>query len=336
MTTDHHQASSHAGESDESGAPSESLGYARLAKRISAITTNCLLTAIVLIAGLGFGRQVLKWWAGDGEEPVAASRAAQGTDGLGDPARLHVLQFGDQTWSLRRQSIFGDKRAAAIALRANCREVVRQGGWPTDRPPKSERELLSRLAASEPVEQESAAWRLYELDEAFPMVVGTRRPADEADRPASKRVSATADRIVTWGLAIPDGADAWTVCTFQPESSSGEKAGGLSEIPLPPECSRTLAMRVAGGGAILAFEGPPRPKRWIEFYNDWFSTHNWKAAGSWQHLGSGWHGRFSTPGSGPAGSVDVHFGTGGRGRSIGLIMTAPSPRRKGPKEGGDP
>jgi len=104
--------------------------YAQIAKRISTCTTNCLLTAVVLVAGPGLGRQILAWWKADDGGPNAASSLAGLSDGLGDPSRMHILQFGDQPWSLRRQTIFGDERSATMALRASCRDVIRQARLP--------------------------------------------------------------------------------------------------------------------------------------------------------------------------------------------------------------
>ena len=50
-------------------------GFAGLAKRISAWTTRGLLTLMVLVAGLGFGRQVLKWWAADAADRTGYRRS---------------------------------------------------------------------------------------------------------------------------------------------------------------------------------------------------------------------------------------------------------------------
>lgn len=299
--------------------------YAQLAKRISSYTSKCLLTAIVLVAGLGFGRQVLRWWAADESDSSAAYPPAQVPDGLGDPSQLHVMQFGGQPWSLRRQSISGDKRAASAALRASCRGVVREGRLPDDKPGGAENELLDGLVERDPVEREPGRWRLYELDEAFPMVIGTRPTAPPAEGSARKNLVGAGSRVVTWGLAVPAGPDTWTLCTFQPEPPAGGGVFDLPEIPSPPECTRTLSLRVAGGTGIVAFEGPRHAETWTDFYDRWFAGHNWKAVGRWRRSGSAWHSRYTAPGEDPAASVDVHFGADGRGRFTGVLMITPSP-----------
>lgn len=296
--------------------------YARLAKRISSITTDCLLTAVVLVAGLGFGRQVLRWWAAEPAEPAAAPRPVEPADGLGDPSRLHVFQFGDQPWSLRRQSVSGGRQAAAAALRANCREVVRGGRLPDGKPGEAEGKLLSRLAATDPAEQEPGKWRLYELQGAFPMTVGTRPRAAAGHRPG-KNLAPPGHRVVVWGMALPTGPDAWAVVSFQPEVAPGRRAAPLQEAHVPPECRRTLSVQVAGGGAMLAFEGPQSAKSYISYYDRWFAAHNWRKAGAWERFGAAWHARYVPPGEAPTGSVDVHLSSDGLGRCTGLLMTTP-------------
>jgi hypothetical protein len=304
--------------------------YARLARRISATTTNCLLTAVVLVAGLGFGRQVLRWWAADPDDSSGASRPDETFDSLGDPRRLHTLQFGDQPWALRRLSITGDRQAAGTALRVACRDVVRQDRLPDQPPAPAESNLLSRLVTRAPAEQEPGKWRLYELTEVLPMVVGTRPQPAAADAPPGKNPAAMNDRVVVLGVALPMGPEAWTLFSFQPGGPVGQPIAGLPAVPVPAGCRRTLSMRVAGGGAILAFEGPQEPSTWISFYDGWFATHHWRTAGGWQESGARWHARYTPPAQEPAASVDVHLGSDGPHRSTGLLMLSPFASGRGP------
>ena len=286
--------------------------FAHLARRISSVTTNCLLSAVVLVAGLTFGRQVLRWWADDPAERIGTVPAVDDVDGLGDPWRLHVVQFGDRPWSLGRQSIAGDKTAAAAALRAACREVVQQDNLPDVPDSGAVADFLPRLEASEPIEQQPGQWRLYAFDEVVPMVVGTRPrgrpgsrtngggPSVKGTAPSASRESgqspgdpaAAAQRVVVWGMAMPMDGETWTVFTFQPDAAVGLASDGLPEVPLPDGCRRTLSMRVAGGGATLAFEGPQGPEQWTDFYDRWFAVYNWKAEGGWQRFGQKWYARY--------------------------------------------
>ncbi len=323
-------------------------GFGRLARRISAITTNCLLTAIILIAGLGFGRQVLRWWAADPAESGAALPPA-GVDALGDPARMHVMQFGDQSWSIRRQAITGDKPAAVTALRANCRQALTEAGKKGSGlfyrngpkgashkrlltpfcPGKAERELLARLTTQKPVQQESGKWRIYELSEAFPLVVGTRANREVGEQPVDSASHSSHQIMATLGLAIPNGPQAWTVYTFQPESRSERAKATQKDVPLPPGCRRTLALRVVSGGTTVAFEGPRRAKSAVEFYDEWFSAHGRGAVGGWRHYGNQWNGRYHYTDRGVDRCVDLHLGGDGHGRLTGLIVVTPVAPEKG-------
>lgn len=321
---------------DDKLRPPQGRGYARLAKRISSVTTKCLLTALVLVAGLAFGGQVLRWWAADTRAPQAASTAADALHHLGDPTRMHEMHFGDRAWSLRRQSIAGNKQAALAALRAGCREVL-SGDLPPDRQPgEAESGLLGQLAKQKPVEEAEGKWRIYQLDQAFPMVLGTRPREDAADSQTQGPQSGPASRVAAWGMAIPNRERVWTLYTFQPRSHRSPRLVDVPDVPMPPECTRTLAITVAGGGATLTFEGPRPAKSWIEFYDRWFRSHNWEAAGEWRRSGGGWHGRYRSPTKSGAATVDVHFGPDGRGRLAGMVLVSGSgERQSGDRQSGD-
>jgi len=296
--------------------------YAQLARRISGYTTKCLLTVMVVIAGVAFGRQVLQWWSAPGADCEAFMSDLPAADGLGDPSRLHVLQFGDQPWSLRRQSISGDRQAAAAALRQCCREVVRHGHPPDDEPAEAEREFIEQLAGVDPVEHEPGLWQLHELKESFPIVVGLRSVDRPADTPGANLAGVEA-RVVTWGLAIPAGPDAWSLCTFQMEPIDGAVKGHMLDVEPPTGCTRTLSIRVAGGGGLMGFGGEADAQSAAAFYDRYFARHNWKAARQWRCSASSWHARFTAPGAAPAASVDVHFGPDTGGRLVGLLMITP-------------
>ena len=162
-------------------------GFATLARRISVWTTNSLLTLLVLVAGLGFGRQVLKWWAADASPPPGGSAVALTGDALGDPAQLHTIQFGDASWSWSRQTVAGDKHRMIERLRAACRDVLNAKVQPATAPEKSpspsEQKFLDFLSATKPVAESPGQWRVYEFAEAFPMAVGLVRATSTPHAP---------------------------------------------------------------------------------------------------------------------------------------------------------
>jgi len=284
-------------------------GYRRLAGRITAWTSKGLLTAVVLVAGIGFARQVLFWWADDAPASNEGLLASKAAEGLGDPARPHILQFGDQPWTVRRQSVAGDRQRASAMLRADCRQVVRRRSLPDLPAAKAETEFLARLRSQEPVEQEPGRWQLYEQDDAFPMAVGVRQGLVPPSR-----------RVVTWGLALPTDTDAWTLYTFVPAGASETRPAKLAELPLPPLCRRTFSMRVVGGSGVVAFDGTGSPHDWTDFYDRWFERRNWRKTALRRGPGSTWYGQYTAPQGAVAASVDIHLRTDGGGRTRGLLM----------------
>ena len=255
MAADHDEAGERvAGEANSVG-PARPSGYAALARRITAWTTNSLITLVILIAGVGFGRQVLRWWAADTPPPAALPSSA---DALGDPWQPHLLHFGKQPWAIRRQSIAGNRAAAAAALRHACREAIETALPPSKPPTETESRFLASLGRLKAAEESPGKWQLYELPNGFPMVVGTtgsqksnvaqdsrrRKPTirgnSGSEPPASAggndfnsltvtKLAEMPRRVVIWGLAVPVDADMWSTYTFQPESNAGQPSSTIME-----------------------------------------------------------------------------------------------------------
>jgi hypothetical protein len=294
---------------------------APLARRICDWTSKGIVTGVILVAGLAFGRQVLVWW-GEGDQ---ADRGTAGStlpgDGLGDEAVEHEIRFGSQVWSMSRQAIAGAAPAANAALRKKCREVI-ASGWIDDSPPgPQERRLLASLAAKTPVEAEGGRWRVYQFDDAVPMVVGVRQTGARPNPPGGGRVAETDLRVVSWGFGVPDPAGGWTLYTFTGASPAG--GSGEEPVSLPPGCTRTLSMRVAGGGAIVAFCGPRQPETWKACFDQSFRQRGWTPDGPWQARGERWFSRYREGSAPGAGATDVQFGPDDRGGLAGLLMVNP-------------
>ena len=52
-------------EAPRSSPPAAESGYGLVARRVSSWTTNLVLSGLIVVLGLGLGRQVLQWWADD-------------------------------------------------------------------------------------------------------------------------------------------------------------------------------------------------------------------------------------------------------------------------------
>ena len=152
------------------------------------------------------------------------------------------------------------------------------------------------------------------------MVVGTRPWNNGTASEQGGRETKVESCVAAWGLATPDGPGVWTLWTFQPAPDRGEASAALPDIPTPPGCRRTLALRLVSRNATIALEGPQHPETWIEFYEQWFRTHNWRAEGEWRQSENSWHGRYRSPATGGDAAVDLHFRSNGHGGAGGLIV----------------
>jgi hypothetical protein len=297
-----------------------------LARRVSSWTTRLLLSALVLVAGIGFGRQVLLWWREAPPAPAHGLRSLERGGGPGDLRQAREIVFGQGRWTVRRQVVKGPMEKAVAGLRAVCREVTEAAAPWGDAPEAAEHAWLESLAQSTPVDHQPGPgqWELYQLDESVPVIVGVRH-GDPAATDSSEKVAGGGRRVVTWGMAVPTEHGAWTLYTFHRAGQAAGSASGVSDLPIPPGSSRILGVREVGGGAVAAFKGQAQPDAWKRFYEEWFHWQGWSSATGWHGSGGSWSVRYRQPlDDGRTAEVDLHFGADGRGGMSGLLMHNPS------------
>lgn len=294
---------------------------ASLAGRISTWTTRLILTGIILVVGLGLGRQIREWWAADDMLP---SPTPGGT--TADDAGVQQITFGGLSWVAERRELNGTPAEAAAALVARCQKTVETGRLPVRPPDKAELALLKRLDEAKADGPSGPLWQVRVTDKPVPMVVGIRwgdaeqspnSSAPQADLPAPNLARDTA-RVVIWGMAVPTGDRAWALYTFQPEQQP-QTPGDGPVVPLPPDARPTLAIRTAGGGAMIGFEGGSSPVACQAFYEKWFAEHDWLPVGAWRSDADSWYARYRKA-DGPRQTVDIRVGRDRAGRVSGMIV----------------
>ncbi len=299
-------------------------GFAQLAKRISAWTSRALVSAMILLMGLTVGRQILHWWgAGEGHAPTAGP-GMTASGGLGDSQVQHTVEFGGHSWNMSRSTAVADSGRVLELLRAKCRETLQVAGAPAGEAGPAEKGLLERVRLEKPAAEDPATGsRIYQLDAAYPLVIGVRASASPSDH-LPDRVADPLGRVVTWGIGVPAGPDSWTLYVFHSAPWRDRSASSPSAIPIPPGSRLWLGMEAAGGGAIHAFTGSDQPAAWRRFFDSWFAAHGWRVEGAWQERDSIWaaHCVGTTPET--AGSLDVEFGPDRRGGLTGLVLVTPS------------
>lgn len=206
--------------------------FAELGRRISSWTTRLLLCALVLLAGWGFGRQVMEWWS---VEPEGTPAGVAPQDLVQEIAAWEPqLELADGHWKMAWQGSAGSFPEALALLRDRCQSLVAGVPLPSDPPGPAEQHLLALLTDSPPVAEQHGRWSLYQKEGPLALVVGTRI-AEEANNPVP---GAARRRIVVWGVALPHGERGWATYAFHPveapdcpktgrshESQDGEKLG---------------------------------------------------------------------------------------------------------------
>ena len=297
-------------------------GFAALGRRISAYTSRLVLSAVVVLAGVAFARQVLQWWrdeAADLHQPPAAA------PGLGQPWAAHEVMVGDRSWSIVRQTFEGDAAGASSALLAACHTAAEEtAGMPLPPPGPEQRQLLARLAGSEPARQTSGGVRLYALPEGFPMVVGTRSGGPDERPGAGPPPPAPGPAVAIWGIAVPAAPTSWSLYTFRPGEPGAEvEAAAGAQPPLPPGCRRLLQVRAVGGETSIVFTGPAQPDAWRALYDRWAAEAGLQGRGPWRESAGAWHRAYAGAGPQRPAAVDVHFGRDRSGQGLGVILLGP-------------
>jgi hypothetical protein len=300
--------------------------FASLAGRISTWTTRGLLSAMVLAAGLGLGRQILHWWMA----PTATAGLPSAVATVADADADCSIHFGQSPWAVSRKTLTGDKQHAIKALRTFCREklVTSAEKCPlavvNDSPA-----LIKQLSRTKPVDWQPGRWRLYEMSDELPMAVGLVREVNQDNQnPAATDETARLDlaqggyRVVIWALAAPSAENQWTLMVFQPDAENHGELGNSPSAALPPGCQRTLALRTADGWEVVGFHGTANPEDIKSFFDRQTSGGGAKPVGGWQPRGNAWHAKYI---GNDNRAMEVRFGPDPRGEQSGIVMIYPSP-----------
>ncbi len=313
-----------------------------LGRRISSRTTDLLAIAIVLIASVTMGRQMLQWWH---DEPPAVLDMGP-LDNLGAEwgadARPVALEFGNSPLSMTRQVLTsGGQPAAVEAVRDRCQQFLLNAGPPEDPPDRAEADQLHAISTLTPDAEQPGNWQLFSIGGRLPMVVGVKAFREtSAKLPAERPVQSR--RVICWGLVFPGlQPGSWTAYTFVKRSADSTNPTGtqsedfdLSRLDLPANSKRTVLMQESGQGGVLGFQGVNRGDAWQQHFTQWFQAGGWQQSDGWQANGGGWSNRFVRREAGRLedSTIQIHFYPQQIDQSVGLIQWVPGrkPRTESP------
>jgi hypothetical protein len=202
-------ADSESATSDASSSAQEPSGFAAVARRISRCTVNLLASAIVIVACLAIGSQIISWWYE--ARPLATPQSpAEGSVPLPD-VLPQELRLWTSHGSLTVERVRGDLRAVQAAMRRRCVEEAATAPLAAELRPGEER-FLARLANSAPIEQ-TGGMDLYQPDGELTMVVAVNRKAR---------------RIAAWSFALPAEEAVWSCYTVRPADSQPADVPGAT------------------------------------------------------------------------------------------------------------
>lgn len=244
--------------------------FGTLARRISSRTTDLLAVAILLVGGLAIGGSLMDWWRA---EPPVAFPASPPASPWDDPSGVD-LDFGGSDWAVHRQSLRGSPSDAANAILARIRTILAEAEN-ASLPPIDEAEagLLQQLPNWSPVET-SPEGRIYLIGGPLYWVIGTRSIShDESD-------GTPTERVIAWGLALPQPDDAWTVYLIRHQSARSPELDA-ADIPLPEGAARSLRIAGGAGGELSCFHGRGPIDTWIGDFDASLPDRGWQRIGSW-------------------------------------------------------
>lgn len=300
--------------------------FGSLSRRIIGWTSNGLATALILVAGLTFGRQVLLWW---GEESIATSPRKADLTSLEDG--IKHLEFGAVSGAVQTRTVRGSRDDVLSALRDMCRPSKRPGAAAGAPPNEAEHRLLSELVDKEPAEA-GDGWRIDQLAQGLPMVIcsttverDSSRSRSTKERPGNGMNSVPRLpldlRIVAIGLAVPAADDAWSAFAFVLGAERGSAAGAVP-IPLPAASSLGITLTQPDGMVLTTFRGQGPPAAWETHFQELPPSSGWQLRAK-SVASRRWLLEFDRR-SANSFRAQVHFEYDGHGGLCGLALVTPA------------
>lgn len=289
-------------------------------------TSNGLATALILVAGLTFGRQVLLWWH---EEPAAT--APHKSDLASLENGIKHLKFGALSGPIQTRKVGGSRDDVLAALSDMCRPSERPSsavGVPLN---EAEQRLLASLADKEPAES-GDGWRIDQLPEGLPLVIcsttverDSSRSRSTGQRPGNGMNSVLRLpldlRIVAIGLAVPAADDQWSAYAFRLEDES-RAASDSEPFPLPADSIRGITLTQPDGTVLTTFRGQGTPAAWETHFQELPPVSGWQLRANSAASRRG-HYEFDRRSSNSF-RAQVHFEYDGQGGLCGLVLVAPA------------
>ncbi|GEM_PF-5964648 len=302
-----------AGTSGSKGPDDAARAWHDLSRRIATWSCNFLATLLVLVAGIGFGRQVLRWWYETDpprpklpQIPSSSAGLAGGFHAVDDPTLgVTELTFGGSPWVWTRGETSGSAETAYKRLTSLVQSRTSRASLPADSIPESESRLLERIGEWETWSEEAGRLRVLGLRKPIPVVMGIRM-LDRQSEGADKLWDPSRARIVCWGFAIPEAENRWRLDVFwlgppgqlmpdHPQSLPPQipQSFAVEEQKAIPGIERLVRFRAPGLGEQAVYYGPGPLETWQQFFDRLSRAEGVDATGPWSWLGATCHREYA-------------------------------------------
>ena len=298
-------------------------GYGPVARRVARRTTDLLAIALVLIAGLGLGRQLIGWWS----EPETPAPIMEPATGLRSETPL-TLEFGDSAFALERTPVAGSRETALARLVDACAAIAAsptaQLGPPTP-PTPAEVRLIAAAAALEPVREDPDRWRIQVVDGPVIMAAALSQSSERSDptlEPGDSRTNESqSPGVLCWGLAFPADESRWVLYTFRPAAESTSSAVPEIAACLPRGSRQVLSAVDAAGDRFTMFEGPGPLDAWQRSITACLETAGYHESTRSQLTTSGWTARFEPSGTQHLPAIEIYITPSESNTLTGIVTT---------------
>ena len=290
-----------------------------LAARMGNLASNVLVSGVILIVGLAFGREIITWWRADAsKETTSPIASVVGEYSPLEASDQQLLEFGDFPFVLNRQEFSGNVNEVLLQLRKASHRAVASAQPLAETPSDAEVSMIAAAKRLKPAEEQTNDWSIYEIGSPMPMVVGVRS--------FDSQVATAEQRVVSWGLAVPDATPEgepqtnWTLFTYSSDATNLVTPDQVVRIG-PPGGQRTLALRTEHGDAVIGYAGRGTVASWTKFYDDSFPDSPSVPNSSWQAEVGTWRRRFEVANKE---TVDVVIHQDGADTLHSLVISSPA------------
>jgi hypothetical protein len=295
-------------------------GYGPVARRIARRTTDLLAIALVLIAGLGLGRQLIGWWS----EPKAPAPVAEPATWMGHESPV-TLEFSDSGYALERTPVDGNRDTAVERLIDACAAVAASPTARAGPPTPAEQRLIAAAAALEPVREDPGRWRIHVVDGPVVMAAVLSEPsmrsASVGEPDDWKTNESQSPRVLCWGLAFPADDHRWILYTFRSIAETATVPVPATAACLPHGSRRVLTAADAAGGSLTVFDGPGPLDAWQRSITTCLQRAGYRQSTSSHLTTSGWTARFESSEVSDQPAIEIHIAPSDSETLTGILTT---------------